>query len=161
MKQHWLDLEKELYNSFSVIAIYTGIKAPQLAYNLNLQLGTKLERTKDDLDLKRKKIDFYFPLFEYLDEISQNKYDLVGNRNIPVGKQDGIIHYEDLSFGFQKIEYLIPEFRKVDYFLKVDFNDNSVSLEATLNAILEIQGIQSAYIINNSLIESISNLIFD
>ncbi len=159
--QHWLDLEEELHNSFSVIAIHTGFKPSHLAYSINKYLNIQLQRSKDDLDLKKGNTDFYFPLFEFVDENLQHQYDLVGNRSIQIGKLDGIIHYEGLGSNVQEIGYLIPEYRKVDYFLKVDLDDNLVPLQQAVNTINDIKGIQSAYVINNSLIKSINNLIFD
>src|SRR5699024_715953 len=145
MEQLWLELEEELYQSFSVIAIHTSMRPSRLAYALNSHLGIQLKRTKEDVDLKKDNIDFYFPLFEFRNENLHHEYNLVGNRNIQVGKQGGTIHYEELDTDLRKTVYLLPEFKKVDYFLKVDFDDNCLSLEATLRAINAIRGVQSAY----------------
>ncbi len=161
MLQHWLDLEEELHNSFSVIAIHTSFRPYQLAYALNLTLGTQLKRSKEDLDLKRQEADLYFPLFEYNKPNYFHQYDLIGNRNIQVGKSDGVIHYEEIDSERYEIGYLIPEHKKVDYFLKVDFGGNCLNLTDCLNRINKINGVQSVYIISNSLIKSINNLIFD
>ena len=161
MLQHWLELEEELHNSFSIIAIHTGLRAYRLAYALNNHLGTRLKRSKEDLDLERQSKDFYFPLYEFENPRTFNKYDLVGNRSIRVGKSEGIIHYEQVQNSFHEIGYLIPEHKKVDYFLKLDFNDNCLSLDELINKINKISGVQSAYFLDNSLIKSINNLIFD
>lgn len=161
MLQHWLDLEEELHNSFSVIAIHTGFRPYRMAYALNKYLGTQLKRSKEDLDLKRDKKDLYFPLFEFKNTKLFHQYDLIGNRSMQVGKSEGIIHYEDMHSKLYEIGYLIPEYKKVDYFLKIDFNDNFVSLETTLRLINKIRGVQSAYTLVNSQIKSINNLIFD
>lgn len=161
MLQHWLDLEEELQNSFSVIAIHTGLRPYRLAYALNKHLGTQLKRSKEDLDLKRDAEDLYFPLFEFNNLKLFHQYDLIGNRSMEVGKTDGIIHYEEIDSKLYDIGYLIPEHNRVDYFLKVDLNDNFVSLEASVDLINKIRGVQSAYILANSQIKSINNLIFD
>jgi len=161
MLQHWLNLEEELHNSFSVIAIHTSLRPYKLAYVLNLALGTQLKRSKEDLDLKQQDTDLYFPLFEYNKPNYLFQYDLIGNRNIQVGKTDGVIHYEEIDSVRYEIGYLIPEHKKVDYFLKVDFGGDDQPLTECLNRINKIKGIQSVYLLSNSLIKSINNLIFD
>lgn len=161
MLQHWLDLEEELHNSFSVIAIHTGFKPYRLAYALNRYLNLQLKRSKEDLDLKRDAADLYFPLFEFKSTKLFHQYDLIGNRSMEVGKTEGVIHYEEIDSKLYDIDFLIPEHKKVDYFLKVDFNDNYVSLDTSVSLINRIRGIQSAYILANSQIKSINNLIFD
>lgn len=161
MLQHWLDLEEELQNSFSVIAIHTGLRPYRLAYALNKHLDVQLKRSKEDLDLKRDTEDLFFPLFEFKSAKLYHQYDLIGNRSMDVGKTDGVIHYEEIDKKLYGIGYLIPEHKTVDYFLKIDFNDNYVSLEDSVGLINKIKGVQSAYILTNSRIKSINNLIFD
>lgn len=161
MLQHWLDLEEELQNSFSVIAIHTGYRPYRLAYALNKHLHIQLQRSKEDLDLKRNATDLYFPLFEFKSARLFHQYDLIGNRSMEVGKSEGVIHYEEIDKKLYDIDYLIPEHKTVDYFLKIDFNDNYVSLEDSVSLINKIVGVQSAYVLTNSRIKSINNLIFD
>lgn len=161
MLEHWLELEEELHNSFYVIAIHTSFRPYRLAYALNKNLHIQLKRSHEDLDLKRDDADFHFPLFEYNNPNYFHQYDLIGNRSIRIGKSDGIIHYEEVENNLYSIGYLIPEHRKVDYFLKVDFDDNCLPLKEALHRINKIRGVQSAYILNNSQIKSINNLIFD
>lgn len=161
MLEHWLELEEELHNSFFVIAIHTSLRPYRLAYALNKDLAIQLKRSQEDLDLKRGAIDFYFPLFEYNNSSYFHQYDLIGNRSVLVGKSDGIIHYDESESNLYEVGYLIPEYKKVDYFLKVDFDDNCIPLNEVLRCINKIKGVQSAYIIKNSQIRSINNLIFD
>lgn len=161
MLEHWLELEEELYNSFSVIAIHTSYRPYRLAYALNKYLAIQLKRSQQDLDLKQRNADFYFPLFEYKNPNYFYQYDLIANRSTEIGKSDDIIHYDEMDKSKFEISYLIPEYKKVDYFLKVDFDDNCLPLQELLININKIKGIQSAYQLNNSLIKSINNLIFD
>src|SRR5699024_9176386 len=161
MLEHWLELEEELHNSFYVIAIHTSFRPYRLAYALNKNLHIQLKRSHEDLDLKRYDTDFHVPVFEYNSPNYFHQYDLIGNRSIRIGKSDGIIHYEEVENNLYSIGYLIPEHRKVDYFLKVDFDDNCLPLKEALHRINKIRGVQSAYILNNSQIKSINNLIFD
>jgi hypothetical protein len=54
--------------------------------------------------------------------------------------------------------YLIPELKKVDYFLKIE--EASLSTEQIVNAIHSIDRVEAAYSINTNQIKSKNNLIF-
>lgn len=161
MQMEWKDLEEEIYSSFSVIAIHTGLRPYRLAYALNKHLGLQFKRSTEDLHLKTRDKSFYFLLYEFTHPQLQYQYDLVGNRSIRISKFDGLIHYENLGAEDYGVGYFIPEHRKVDYFLKIEVSDYSVPLEVLISQINKINGVQSVYLLDRSLIKSIYNLIFD
>ena len=59
------------------------------------------------------------------------------------------------------VHYLLPELKKVDYFLKIYSDFDTVPLRKFLSEINEIKQIISAYIVETEHIKAKNNLIFD
>src|SRR5690625_6960093 len=95
MLEHWLEVEGELHNSFHVIAIHTSFRPCRLAYALNRNLHIHLNRSQEDIDLKRDDTDFHFTLFDYNNPDYFLQYDFIRNRNKLVNKSYGILHDEN------------------------------------------------------------------
>jgi hypothetical protein len=59
------------------------------------------------------------------------------------------------------ITYLIPELKKVDYFLKIRSDFDNLGTKILVNQINEIKQIISAYQVEPEALKSRDNLIFD
>ena len=56
--------------------------------------------------------------------------------------------------------YLLPEFKKVDYFLKIENNDDAVSVSNIQVLLNTIDNVSTVYSVDINQIKSKNNLIF-
>lgn len=145
--------------SYTLIAIYCNVEDYRLAYLLNSYLKTNLTRKRTDLDYNNGKATF--SIFEWNDAKYLTTWNLVHN----VCKSE--IHQktdqQSLFDAEEKIIqtfYLIPEYKQVNYLLKIDneFDDNEE--QDIIDAILKIPQVSTAYSIDGNQLKSKNNLIF-
>jgi len=147
------DLEEEDY---LLVGIHSTEEDYRLAYLLNKHLKTKLIRYRHNLDFENS--DAAFPLFEFKDENSYVNYYLINNKHksfVDNQTNPGL-------FGgkYSTISYLIPEKKKIDFFLKIEgcYNENHlIFLIEKLNAINQII---TSYAIELTTLKSKDHLIF-
>ncbi|MBC8766714.1 IPExxxVDY family protein [Arenibacter sp. BSSL-BM3] len=140
--------------TFTLIALHSSIEDFMLVYALNSCLKTKLKRSVNDLEISQSGS---FPIFDWRDEVNDRYFTLVSNNDVKE---------EELSIGnlfqdqpsFTKY-HLVPEYRDVDYFLKIEHDEIDVE-EEILKSVLAIPKIITAYIVDASKLKSKNNLIF-
>ncbi len=139
---------------FLFFALYSSVDDHVLAYSLNHHLNLKLMRSRVDLDLAE---GVSFPLFEWNDQLNDRCWTLLTNHC----NQEENLEREDL---FQNeisttVRHLLPEFREVDFFLKIA-EDYETTDRNLLKNLLNIPQIITAHNIDMHLIKSRQNLIF-
>jgi len=144
---------------YTLIAIHCTIEDYRLAYLLNKHLGINL--TRERLDLEYNKSKSTYSIFEWEDNKQLTTWSLVANicktEEIQQVSQESLFSNEEL---ITKTYNLIPEYKRVNYFLKID-NQYNFSKEAyILNSILSIPQIATAYSIDVNQLKSKDNLIF-
>ncbi len=163
MANHKLILDDDLVDEFSLVAIHCSEEAYKMAFLLNKYTGLQLKRKPLDLDFSNKGLEITFPLYEYEDFFKYKTYNLVANKSKSheayVYSSGGLFH--EIPSEKTVITYLLPEFKKVDYFLKIHSDFEAVPLKNTLSGINQIKQVISAYQIETNLIKSRTNLIFD
>ena len=149
-------LTLELEDDYLLIGIHSTEEDYRLAYLLDTHLKTKLNRFKYCLDFKDSNAKF--PLFEYKDEHNFINYYLINNKHsqlINPQINEGLFEYN-----YSTISYLIPEKKKVDFFLKIE-GCNQQNLARTLVGKLnKIQQIITSYAIEPCSLKSKNHLIF-
>lgn len=162
MLPHKLVLDDVVDQPFKLIAIHSSIEDFRLAFLLNKFLNTKLARTREDVEFFIKTVRVLFALYEYIDKQNYCRYYLTSNK--PQGKiktiagSGSLFENEELD---SKATHLLPKFEKVDFFLKIEGEKDSVSEKILLERIKEIPQIATAYLINNKQLKTKENLIFD
>ncbi|MBT8184509.1 MAG: IPExxxVDY family protein [Flavobacteriaceae bacterium] len=140
--------------TFALVALHSSLEDYAMVYALNNSLKTQLKRSRMDLDISE---NFSFPFFEWKDALNHRTWTLITNCS---SKEDntgsGDLFQDEISY---TTHYLIPEHREVDYFLKIEQDDNEVD-EAMIEAILGIPEIITAYHIKVEKLKSKINLIF-
>jgi hypothetical protein len=145
---------------FTLIGIHTSIEDYRLAYLLNTKLNLNLKRRKKDLDFSNTS---KFPIFEWEDSKKLNTWNLVSNicrietNNSVIGNS----LFNDTGIVTETF-YLLPEFKKVNYILKI--NDDQLSTKKEQRIVSQIQDIAhivTAYIIDGNQLKSKNNLIFN
>lgn len=141
-------------DSFALIALHSSMEDYAMAYAINLSLNFNFRRAKEDLDVSKK---ISFPIFEWKDEVNDRYYTLIANSSSKEEDkdQDGLFKFEP---SFTKY-HLIPEYKEVDYLLKIEQDDMDVE-EGIIKSILSIPRIITAYILDTENLKSKNNLIF-
>lgn len=163
MGTHKLVLDDDFADDFLLIAIHCSEEAYKVAYLLNQFAQLKLQRRKVDLAYSNKGLEITFPLFDFEDHSKYTGYSLVANKCksalAKTASSGGL-------FGNTKGEetvttYLIPELKKVDYFLKIQSDFDKIGTKILITDINDIKQIISAYEVDSESLKSKHNLIFD
>ncbi len=153
------DFEEEDYH---LIALHTPLEDYRLAYFLNKELGIGLYKSKFDIPLQIKKVKTSFVRFTFEDEKKVIIWDLVQNKNQVENIEN--INTTDLfsnsKNSFSSSAYLLPEYKKVDFFVKIENTANEIDLDNVISKISKIEAIKLAYSIAKDKIKSKNNLIF-
>ena len=144
---------------YTLVAIHCTLEDYRLAFLLNKHLKIKLARRSKDLDFNKGKSNY--SIFEWEDEKQLTTWSLVSNSCKTESFQE--VSYESLFDNQEKITkttYLIPEYKRVNYFLKIENEFSSSKEKYILDTILEIPQIATAYSIDTFQLKSKDNLIF-
>lgn len=146
--------------SCTLIALHCTIEDYRLAYLLNKNLNINLVRRGEDLDFNKGMSKY--SIYEWEDKKQLVTWNLVSN----ICKTETVVEmdYQTLFNTQQKIiktYHLIPEYRKVNYFLKIDSEFNGNKEKYFINNLLKISHIAMAYAIDVNRLKSKENLIFD
>ena len=150
MEELWEDLLDETV--FSLFAIHSNLEDYALAYALNGAFGLHLRRTPKDLELDK---DGFFVVFEWNDQKSYREWTLFRNSGTEYssGSEVGLFKNEPEV----KRRSLIPEKREVDFFLKLEGQENNLKL---LPGLLSIPKVSTAYRLETAKLKSRYNLIY-
>lgn len=146
--------------SCTLIALHCTIEDYRLAYFLNKYLNIALVRKPKDLDFDTGSTNY--SVFEYEDKKTLITWNLISN--ICKIETESKIDKQSLFTVKQKViktYSLIPEYRKVNYFLKVDDEFSRNKEKLIINRLLKIPQIALAYNVDMSALKSKKHLIFD
>jgi len=141
-------------DSFTLVALHSSIEDFAMVYTINSCLKSKFKRSSKDLDLSEK---VSFPIFEWKDDSTESYWTLISNKIDSQEKSLGNDLFENEP-SFSK-NYLLPEYKEVDYLLKIEHDDPRLE-ENALKELLTIPKIITAYILNADHLKSKNNLIF-
>ena len=136
------ELAEDFFRDTRLIGIVAPIKDYQLCWQLNQLLTIDFRNNNDiEIQLKRKKRDYYFAVFQYCESANSLVHYLYNNQF------DG--------------EYLLPEFRHLDFLwlMKGDIV-NEEALQHTINGIKEINGVQLVLELTNEKVRNKEHLVF-
>ena len=161
MQSHKMLLEVE-DEVFHLVAIYSSLEVYKMAYSLNKYLKIKLKQERDDIDFKFMDYLAVYPNYSYNDPNDCFTYNLVGNKfKVEIQQVD----YSGSLFGEKEMRsqdiYLIPEYKKVDFFLKISEEIDHKQFIRMVTRINQIPGVQAAHAVDIDLLKSKKNLIFE
>jgi len=161
MQSHKMLLEVE-DEYFYLIAIYSSLEGYKMAYFINKHLKIKLERERRDIDFNHAEYAALYELYSHKDPNSSYSTDLVSNKF--KGEPKKILSsgslFEEEELSPQEVN-LIPEYNKVDYFLRMSEEIHPKEFTKVLSKIGQIPGVQAAYAIDVDNLKSKQNLIFE
>ena len=163
MAIHKLDLGEFDEIDYHLIAIHTSLEDYRLAYFINQKLPINLGKNKNEIQINIKEGETKFSRFYYHDaekgiswNLIQNKSEVIQQKND--NRQNNL--FSNISMEVSTKVYLLPEFKKADYFLKIENLEDDLNITAIQVLLNTIDNISTAYTVETNKIKSKNNLIF-
>jgi len=151
-------LELEELEDYSLIGIHTSEEDYRLAYLLNKNLNTSFSKHNQYLDFKNN--NAAFSVYEFNDEKKQQESFLISNKFIGNYTQVANANLFSDSISYSTTSYLIPEKKKVDFFLKIEGETSTDEIKRIVEKLNNIHQIITSYSIDPSELKSRDFLIF-
>lgn len=150
MQVYSLGLDDFSDEEYSLIGIHTTLEDFKLAYLLNKTLLTKFRKLKNDLTIEVQQEKVSFPMFKY----ENTKYDfdwfLIANSI----KTENLTSTNQLLLTTETKKFLIPEKKKIDYFIKISGEIETSFITKTIKKIKSIDQIITSYSIDKNTLKS-------
>lgn len=162
MAIHKLDLDEFDEIDYYLIAIHTTLEDYRLAYFINQHLPINLSKSKEEIQISIKEGETQFSRFYFNDEDNFISWNLIQNKNEVVGQKE-IINQDLFSNSSQEVAtkvFLLPELKKVDYFLKIESDEDDVKITDIIKKLKTIKSLSTVYVVDTETIKSKNNLIF-
>ncbi|WP_241492486.1 IPExxxVDY family protein [Lacinutrix himadriensis] len=144
---------------YALIGIHCSIEDYRLAYLLNKYLGLNLKRKSVDIEYKDTSC---YSIFEWEDEKQLTVWNLISNiSKIEVNDTVDVTSLFVNEEKFTKTNYLVPEYKKVNFILKISDDPNQHLEKQALNKILEIPRVVTAFGIDANKLKTTDQLIFN
>ncbi|RBN51221.1 IPExxxVDY family protein [Flavobacterium psychrolimnae] len=162
MAIHKLDLGEFDEIDYYLIAIHTSLEDYRLAFFINQKLPINLSKSENEIQINIKEGETNFSRFYYNDMESTITWNLIQNKNEVVQYKKGNTQnlFSDVTMEVATKVFLLPEFKKVDYFLKIENNDDAMDIFKIQLLLNTIDSISTVYIVDTNQIKSKNNLIF-
>ncbi|MEZ4874458.1 MAG: IPExxxVDY family protein [Flavobacteriaceae bacterium] len=162
MGTYKLLLDDDVEDSFFLIAIHCSEEPYKIAFMLNKHLSMQLQRKRNDLVLWKEEMEASYALFRFENEMRYTTYYLVKNKSRREVKNVQTTNslFPETTSEKTVTTYLLPEFKKADYFLKIESDMDLFPIRKIVSQINEIKEVISAYLVDHDHIKSHTNLIF-
>ncbi|RAR71376.1 IPExxxVDY family protein [Flavobacterium aciduliphilum] len=162
MAVHKLHIEDFEEDDYHIIAIHTSLEEYRLAYFLNRDIEIKLSKNHLDILLEVKEGTCAFERFTFKDIKKDITWNLIQNKNNvkETLTENTMGLFSNSGAVFSIHAYLIPEFKKVDFFLKIANVEEELNIPEIVAKINAIKNVTLVYSINKEKIKSKNNLIF-
>ena len=159
MAIHRLSIDEFDEINYDLIAIHTSLEGYRLAYFINQKLPVLLGKNLNEIPASHKEGDTWFSRFTFENDETETAWNLIQNKNeikIPRKKSTPANLFAVAEVTTRT--YLLPEFKKVDYFLKVE---NALeSADEIIDRLHTIDRVSAVYTVDASQVKSKNNLIF-
>jgi hypothetical protein len=162
MAVHKVYIEEFEEDDYYIIAIHTSLEDYRLAYFINREIAIRLSKNDSDIQSQVKEGETSFARFTFEDEKNDIKWNLVQNKNEIEGKENVITQdlFSNSDNSFSSSAYLLPEYKKVDFFLKIENAEKDINITEIVSKISAIDSIKMVYNVDKDKIKSKNNLIF-
>lgn len=162
MAVHKVYIEEFEEDDYYIIAIHTSLEDYRLAYFINREIAIRLSKNDSDIQSQVKEGETSFARFTFEDEKNDIKWNLVQNKNEIEGKENTITQdlFSNSKNSFSSSAYLLPEYKKVDFFLKIENAEKDINITEIVSKISAIDSIKMVYNVDKDKIKSKNNLIF-
>lgn len=162
MAIHKLDLGEFDEIDYHLIAIHTSLEDYRLAYFINQKMGLNLSKNKNEIQITIKEGETKFSRFFYDEKKKGVFWNLIQNKNevIQQKKESSQNLFSNIKMEVSTKVHLLPEFKKVDYFLKIENLEETMDLTKIQILLNTIENISTVYTVETNKIKSKNNLIF-
>ena len=162
MAIHKLDLDEFDEIDYFLIAIHTSLEDYRLAYLINQKFSINLGKSKNEIQISIKEGETNFSRFYHYDKEKTISWNLIQNKNevIQQKKDNSQNLFSNTTLEVATKVYLLPEFKKVNYFLKIENVPETMKITKIQSLINTIENISTAYVVDTNKIKSKNNLIF-
>jgi hypothetical protein len=160
MAIHKLHIDEFDEVDYELIAIHTSIEDYRLAYFLNQKLPILLSKSKNEIQINIKEGVTFFSRFIYENTNTDSCWSLVQNKNevTTITSNNNQNLFGNSSYEVATKAFLLPEFKKVDYFLKIE--NCTTKIDEIITTMNTISQIVTVYTVDLNSIKSKNNLIF-
>lgn len=162
MQAHKMLLDAVEEEGFKLIAIYSNVEEYRMAYLLNKNLKLGLKRERQDIDFNHQSIQALYARYNYKDPKNFRNFNLVANKFKGQPKKilsSGSLFVEEEVTPLEV--NLIPEYKKVNFFLKIEEDLPEQELNKQINIISRIPQVIAVHKIDVDQLKSKQNLIFE
>nr|WP_314896684.1 IPExxxVDY family protein [uncultured Flavobacterium sp.] len=162
MAIHKLDLGEFDEIDYYLIAIHTSLEDYRLAFFINQLLPINLSKSTNEIQINIEEGETNFSRFYYYDNEKAITWNLIQNKNEVIQQKKGISQnlFSNLTMEVSTKVFLLPEFKKVDYFLKIENVEDTRSVSKIQTILNKIDSISTLYTVDINQIKSKNNLIF-
>lgn len=145
---------------YQLIAIHTSLEDYRLAFFINQNFPVLLKRNADEIQITAKTGNALLSRYTFDDEMTCSSWDLLQNKTEVTAQNSSATGdlFARANVRVAAKAYLLPEFKKVDYFLRLQNLD--IPTETITDALQQIDHVTMSYTVDTSRIKSINNLIF-
>lgn len=161
MAIHKLYIDEIDVVNYSLIAIHTNLDDFRLAFFINKQLNLRLIKNDKNISIPIKELDVFYENFIYQNNDDGTDWCLFQNKNTILIKNnnDVIDLFFENKLESKKQVYFLSDFKKVDFFLKINHSD-TINVQDIINSINKIYQVTTVYSIDIKKIKNTNNLIF-
>ncbi|QNM84974.1 IPExxxVDY family protein [Polaribacter pectinis] len=156
MQVHALGLDDFCEEEYSLIGIHTTLEDYKLAYLLNKNLQTRFSKSDKDLEFEKEKNKISFSIYNFCSTTYDYEWFLIANSF----KKENKTNSNELSLTTETKTYLIPEKKKVDFFIKISGEVDYSFVLNTIEQIKKIEQVITSYSIDYNTLKSKDFLIF-
>jgi hypothetical protein len=162
MATHKLDLGEFDEIDYYLIAIHTSLEDYRLAYFINQKLPVNLAKSKEGVQINIKEGETNFARFYHYDSENAISWNLVQNKNEVLQQKKNTVPnlFSNVILEISTKVYLLPEFKKADYFLKIENTEDTMDVSKIKTILNTIDSISTVYTVDTDRIKSKNNLIF-
>ena len=156
MQVYALEMDDFCEEPYSLIGIHSTLEDYKLAYLINQNLNTRFYKAIKDLEFKRDKKKASFSIYNYENTNDGFNWFLIANSY----RRENQTVSNELLLTSETKTYLIPEKKKVDFFLKICGDSEYDFMMKTIQKIINIENVITAYSIDKNTLKSRDFLIF-
>ena len=133
-----------------------------MAYFINQKLPINLSKSKNEIQINIKEGETNFSRFYYNDTEKEVSWNLIQNKNEVIQYKKGSTQnlFSNVTMEVSTKVFLLPEFKKVDYFLKIENNEDTMNVSKIQILLNTIDNVSTVYTVDTNQIKSKNNLIF-
>ena len=156
MQIHSLGFNDFYEDDFSLIGIHTTLEDYKLAYLLNKNLKINFIKSKENLNFEKTEKPSSFSIFNYYNKEYDSDWVLIANSS----KRENQTESNELLLTTETKIYLIPENKKVDFFIKVSGELGFDFVKKIIDKVKNIEQVITSYPIDKNTLKSKDFLIF-